>query len=185
MGTNNKIYKKSLLILVIIFLGHYSMMSQNKNEKVLPRAKINNFWTNVRFGGGLGLDFGNGFFSATIAPSAIYEFDNMFSLGIGLNATFNNQKDFSKSTILGGSIIGLANVTNTIQLSAEFEQLNVNRSFDNSLNMENDNYWVPAIFVGAGYRNGNVTFGVRYDLLYDDEKSIYLNAWAPFVRFYF
>jgi len=176
MDTNNKFYKKRLLILLIMLVGHLSMSSQNE---------VNNFWNNVRFGGGLGLNFGDGFFSTTIAPSAIYEFDHRFSLGVGLNATFNSQKDFYKSTILGGSIIGLANVVRTIQLSAELEQLNVNRNYDNTLNIENDTYWVPALFIGAGYRNGNITFGVRYDVLYDDERSIYVDPWAPFVRFYF
>ena len=74
------------------------------------------FWKNVRYGGGLGLNFGNGFFGATIAPSAIYEFNENIALGIGLNATFNNQKDFYKTTVLGGSIIGLYNVIPEIQL---------------------------------------------------------------------
>lgn len=176
MGANNKIYKKTLLILFITCLVHFNLFSQDKVE---------NPWDNVRFGGGLGLDFGNGFFSATVAPSAIYQFNNTISLGAGLNATYNSQKDTYKSTILGGSIIGLANVFNSFQLSAEFEQLNVNRTYNNSLNFENDNYWVPALYVGAGYRNGNVTFGVRYDVLFDDDKSVNFDAWAPFVRFYF
>lgn len=181
MGANNIIYKKSLLILFIMFSGQSLILAQN-NEVL---ARNNDFWTNVRFGGGFGLNFGNEFFSTTIAPSAIYEFDNTFSLGVGLNGTFNSQKNVYKSTILGGSIIGLANITNAIQLSGEFEQLNVNRNYNNILNLDSDNYWVPALFLGAGFRNGNITFGIRYDVLYNDEKSIYLDPWAPFVRFYF
>ena len=118
-------------------------------------------------------------------PSSIYEFDNTFALGVGLNATFNNQKSVYKSTILGGSIIGLFNVIREIQLSAEFEQLNVDRNYNVNLNIEDDNYWVPALFIGAGYRSGNITFGVRYDVLYDEEQSIYIDPWMPFVRFYF
>ena len=144
-----------------------------------------NFWENVRYGGGIGLSFGDGFFSGTIAPSAIYQFDNDFALGLGLNATFNNQKKVYKSTILGGSLIGLFNVIPELQLSAEFEQLNVDRRYDVNLNIEDYNYWVPALFIGAGYRSGNVTFGLRYDVLYDDEKSIYTTPLAPFMRFYF
>ena len=144
-----------------------------------------NFWENVRYGGGIGLSFGDGFFSGTIAPSAIYQFDNDFALGLGLNATFNNQKNVYKSTILGGSLIGLFNVIPELQLSAEFEQLNVDRRYDVNLNIEDYNYWVPALFIGAGYRSGNVTFGLRYDVLYDDEKSIYTTPLAPFMRFYF
>ena len=79
----------------------------------------------------------------------------------------------------------LFNVIREIQLSAEFEQLNVDRNYNVNLNIEDDNYWVPALFIGAGYRSGNITFGVRYDVLYDEEQSIYIDPWMPFVRFYF
>ncbi|MCB4798473.1 alpha-ketoglutarate decarboxylase [Neotamlana laminarinivorans] len=141
-------------------------------------------WEKVKFGGGLGANFSNDFFSGTIAPSAIYEFDQIFSAGLGLNFTYNRQKDIYKSTILGGSLIGLANVIPEIQLSAEFEQLNVNTSFDNNT-IATDKYWLPALFLGAGYRSNNFTLGVRYDVLYDNDKSIYANAWMPFIRVYF
>jgi len=145
----------------------------------------NAFWNHVRFGGGIGLSFGDGFFSGTLAPSAIYQFNDQVALGFGLNGTYNTQKDFYKSTIFGGSLISLFSPINEIQLSAEFEQLHVNRRYENYLNLNDDTYWSPALFVGAGYRSGNVTLGIRYDLLYDKNKSIYADAWAPFVRFYF
>ncbi|MDO5979324.1 alpha-ketoglutarate decarboxylase [Flavivirga spongiicola] len=150
----------------------------------MAQQKTNYFWSHVRFGGGIGLNFGDRFFSGTLAPSAIYEFDNTFALGLGANGTFDNQKNVYKSTILGGSLIGLFNIINELQLSAEFEQLHVNRRYSD-LNIPEDNYWSPALFLGAGYRNGNVTFGIRYDVLYDKNKSIYIDPWAPFVRFYF
>jgi hypothetical protein len=149
------------------------------------QQESNNFWDQVKFGGGIGLSFGDGYFSGTIAPSSIYEFNNTFALGFGLNGTFNNQKNVYKSTILGGSLIGLFNVLREFQLSIDFEQLNVNRTYNVNLNLAKDTFWVPALFVGAGYRNGNVTFGIRYDVLRDADKSIYADAWAPFVRFYF
>ena len=68
----------------------------------------------------------------------------------------------------------------------ELEQLRVNRSFEvvGAPNLE-DNYWSPALFLGVGYSNRNVTVGIRYDVLYDDEKSIYADPWMPFVRVYF
>ena len=170
------INKKIALILVIFSFGLQNSIAQE--------AK-NDFWEHMRFGGGLGLNFGDGFFSATIAPSGIYQFDKNFALGVGLNATFNNQKSAYKSTILGGSILGLYNVMREIQLSTEFEQLNVNRRYNTNINIANENYWIPALYFGVGYRSGNVTFGIRYDVLYDDQKSIYADPWAPFVRFYF
>ncbi|MDP5157782.1 MAG: hypothetical protein NWQ07_04300 [Flaviramulus sp.] len=39
--------------------------------------------------------------------------------------------------------------------------------------------------LALGYRNGNVTFGIRYHVLNDDQKSIRIDHWIPFVRFYF
>ena len=170
------INKKIALILIIIFFCFQNTVAQEIKS---------NFWKHVRFGGGLGLNFGDEFFSATIAPSGIYEFDKNFALGLGLNATFNNQKSVYKSTILGGSLIGLYNPIQAIQISAEFEQLNVSRRYNVNLNITDDNYWIPALYMGVGYRSGNVTFGIRYDVLYDNEKSIYADPWAPFVRFYF
>ncbi|WP_265198258.1 alpha-ketoglutarate decarboxylase [Aureitalea sp. L0-47] len=172
-------YKR--LVLSCIFCVVLSNFTTYAQEVEAP----SNFWRNVRFGGGIGLSFGNGFFSGTLAPSAIYQFDQRFALGVGLNGTYNSQKDTYTSTILGGSVISLYNVIPEIQLSAEFEELNVNRSYDASLGFEDENYWYPALFVGAGFRTNNVTIGVRYDLLYDEEQSIYANAWMPFFRVFF
>lgn len=169
--------RKKTVVLATLFLStiFYSQAQQNNNV----------FWDHVRFGGGLGLNFGDDFFSGTIAPSAIYQFNEYFATGVGLNATYNSQKNLYKSTILGGSLIALSNVFNVLQLSAEYEQLHVNRRYNVNLNIPDDNYWSPALFLGAGYRNGNVTFGIRYDVLYDKDKSVYADAWIPFVRFYF
>lgn len=143
------------------------------------------FWDHVRFGGGIGLSFGDGFFSGTLAPSAIYEINRQFALGVGLNGTYNKQKNTYKSTVLGGSLIGLFNPIPELQLSAEFEELNVTRNWDDRFAIANENYWYPALFLGAGFRSHNVAVGIRYDVLYDKNKSIYGDPWAPFVRVYF
>lgn len=167
--------KKFLLLLCLGILSSMDMQSQDESK----------FWDQVRFGGGLGMSFGDDFFSATLAPSAIYQFNSQFSLGVGLNGTYSSLKNNYKSTVLGGSVLSLYNVIPEIQLSAEFEQLNVSRNYDDRLNFEDENYWYPALFVGGGYQTNNITIGIRYDVLYDDEKSIYANAWAPFIRVYF
>ncbi|WP_138432785.1 alpha-ketoglutarate decarboxylase [Winogradskyella algicola] len=144
------------------------------------------FWQNVQFGGGVGLNFGDGFFSAAIAPNALYNFNPYVATGVGLNFQYSSQRDVFKSTVVGGSVIGLFNPYRELQLSTEFEQLYVNRDFDEqSLSNVDDNYWYPALFLGIGYRNGNITFGIRYDVLYDEDKSIQNQAWMPFVRFWF
>ncbi|MFD2822288.1 alpha-ketoglutarate decarboxylase [Lacinutrix iliipiscaria] len=181
MNLSGFFFKRIIVFLIFSCFIITSAIAQEKNEKVKSE-----FWKHVRFGGGLGLSFGDGFFSGSIAPSGIYEFDKQFALGLGLNATFNKQKNIYKSTILGGSIIGLYNPIQEIQLSGEFEQLHVNRNFDeNYVSNLDSNYWSPALFVGAGYRAQNITIGIRYDLLYKSNKSVYAQAWIPFIRVYF
>ena len=107
------------------------------------------------------------------------------ALGVGLSGTYNTQKDYYKSSVLGVSILGLVNPIPQIQLSAEFEELNVSRKWDSRTGYANENYWYPALFLGAGYSSGPVTFGIRFDVLYDQNKSIYSESWVPFVRVYF
>jgi len=169
--------------LIVLFTFLFTSITFAQEE---PPKEKSEFWKNVRFGLGGGISTGNGFFSGTLAPNAVYQFDKNFGLGVGLNGTYNKRKGFSKSTIIGGSILGLYNPIQDIQLSAEFEQLNVNQKFEGLLSSATDrNYWVPALLVGAGYRTKFATVGVRYDLLYDEGKSVYANALVPFVRVFF
>ncbi|NND52152.1 MAG: alpha-ketoglutarate decarboxylase [Flavobacteriaceae bacterium] len=179
----NSLNKFRKTILPLVFGGLFSLGVLAQSE---PEKSSGEFWNNVRFGGGIGLSFGDGFFSGTLAPSAIYQFNHYFGMGIGLNGTYNTRKDVYKSTIIGGSILALFNPIQEIQLSSEFEQLHVNRNFDeNFVSNLDDTYWYPALFLGAGYRTGNVTVGIRYDVLYDEDKSIYADPWIPFIRVYF
>jgi len=171
--------KKNYLLTLLGCLVFTFCMAQNSN------SETNAFWENVRFGGGIGLSFGDNFFSASLSPSAIYEFNNQFALGIGLNGSYAKQNGIYKSTVLGGSISALFNPIDVIQLSAELEELHVNQKFDARLSLLNNNYWYSALFLGAGYRNRNMTIGIRYDVLYDENKSIYADPWIPFIRFYF
>ena len=175
--------KKSTLIRFVFqaLLSCGLLFTVNTNAQDAPSP----FWSKVRFGGGIGASFSNGFFSATLAPSAIYEVNQQFAVGVGLNGTYSSEEDFYRSTVFGGSTLTLFNVIPELQLSAEFEELNVNRNFDDRLNLEDDNYWYPALFLGAGFRSNNITFGIRFDVLYDEDESIYADPWAPFVRVYF
>ncbi len=143
-----------------------------------------NFWSNVRYGGGLGLGFGNGTFNASVAPSAIYQWNNQFATGMSLS--FNYAK-FNENTLFayGGSVISLYNPIHFLQLSVELEQLRVNRTLNLLEGSIEDNYWSPALFLGIGYTSYNITFGLRYDVLYNENKSIYTNALMPFIRVYF
>lgn len=70
-----------------------------------------------------------------------------------------------------------------IQLSAEVEQLKVKRKFDEFLN--DDSFWNTSLFLGVGYRTQNVTLGIKYNVLHNDNNNIYSQAWLPFIRLMF
>ena len=146
----------------------------------------NDFWKNVQFGGGFGLSAGSGYTNIALAPSAIYNFNEYFAAGIGLTGSYIKYKDREEaynSYIYGGSLIGLVNPIQNIQLSAELEQLRVNQEFPD-FEVKN-NFWNTALYLGAGYYTGNVTVGIRYNVLFKKDDLVYSDAFMPFVRVYF
>lgn len=171
-------------IVLVLFLTFFGLLmssvavAQNNSNK-----SPNPFWGNVQFGGGIGLGFGNGSTNISLSPSAIYNINDYFSLGTGVQYSYASQKNSYTSNLYGGSIIGLINPMEQIQLSAELEQLRVNVDYGNGYNAEN--FWNTGLFLGAGFRNGNVTIGGRYNVLFNKNDSVYGEAFMPFVRVFF
>jgi len=170
--------KYQILVFALVFMGicHHSIAQNQK-----PKSE---FWQKVRFGGGFGLGFGNNTFNGTLSPSAIYQATDEFAVGAGLNINYSKFQN-SKLLAYGPNIVTYYNVFKFVQLSGEFEQLRINRKYEfDGANIE-DNYWSPALFLGIGYTDRNITIGIRYDVLYNNDKSIYSDAWMPFIRVYF
>lgn len=142
------------------------------------------FFENVRFGGSLGVSFSEDAFSAFLAPKAVYDFNQMTSAGLGLAGSYTNADNYTAHSVTG-SIIGLFRPIVNIQLSSEFEENYVSRAWELEGANKKDSYWYPALFLGAGYISGPVTVGIRYDILYDNKKSIYGSALMPFISVYF
>ena len=170
----NLTMKKCTLILFFT-LSSSLLFSQNNNSS--------DFWNNVRYGGGIGLGFGKDYFNGSISPSAIYQVSDKFATGLQLNFSYAQVNDFSL-TAYGASIINLYNVIPAIQLSGELEQLRINKKLALDGADIKENYWSPALYLGAGYVNRNFTIGLKYNVLHD-EQSIYTDALIPFVRVYF
>jgi len=166
----------SFFTLLFLFL-----FTQNIIAQVNDKEQKDTFWSRVNYGGGFGMSFTNSIFNVSISPSAIYNVNESLALGASLNGSYISRRDVSRSTILGGGLIGLFNVFQGLQLSTDFDYYHVSRR----INTIKDNYWVPALFIGAGYRYQNFSFGLRYDVLYDDQRSVYSNAFLPFVRVFF
>jgi len=157
--------------------------AQETETHETPKVK-SEFWGKVRFGGGIGLNLSNGYTNIAISPSGVYQFNEQFAGGIGLNGNYSSKKNDFDATVLGGSLIGLFKPIREIQLSAEFEHNNVN--YKDKIYNANTNYWTPALFLGAGYAIGNFgAIGMRYDVLYNNRKSVYGTAFIPFIRVYF
>ena len=170
----NKFTKNTSIVVFALF----SAFSYSQNTPL----DQGDFWSRVRYGGGLGLSIGSGYTDIMVAPSAVYDFNRYFSAGLGLQGSYVKVKNNFESYLYGASIIGLFQPIDEIQLSAELEQVRVNLTYEDDFK---DNFWNTALFLGAGYRAENVTIGVRYNVLHDADKNIYHDAFMPFVRVYF
>lgn len=169
---------KTISIMAILLLSSICF-SQQKN----PDSPQNDFWKNVQFGGGLGLGFGTGYTDVSVAPTAIYNFNQYFALGTGVQYSYLRQKGFFKSSNYGASVIGLFNPIPEAQLSLELEQLRVNLTYEDI--DVSDDFWNTALFIGVGYRMENVVVGARYNVLFNEDKNVYGDAFMPFVRVFF
>lgn len=177
------VFKSFFVIMVSLFSN--LIIAQDENNNVIDNIKP--FWKKVQFGGGLGLGIGSGYTDISVMPSAIYNVNEIVAVGIGLQFGYLSSRNYYNSYVYGGSVITLVNPIPEIQLSAELEQVRVNTDYkaNNNRPAFSDNYWNTALFLGAGYRTGSVTIGARYDVLFDEERSLYGSAFMPFVRVYF
>lgn len=193
-------FKKIILILVVsLFSIHLfsqeSYSFQNSNIyafKELDKTTINNsnfqnnttsfnqYWS---FGGTLGLSFWNGGTDILLAPKAYYNFSEIFLTGFGITyiySDYNSGLYKYTSNSFGGSVMAGLRPIPFLQLSIEYEGLQTNRS-----GFYNENYWNNALYLGFAFVAGNVSFGVRYDVLFDDNRSAYSSAFSPVIGFYF
>lgn len=176
------VFKSFFVILASLFSN--LTIAQEQNNVIDNNSQ---FWDKVQFGGGLGLGFGSGYTDISVMPSAIYNVNEIVAVGAGLQFGYLSSKNYYDSYVYGGSLITLVNPISEIQLSAELEQVRVNTDYDarNGFPSYSDDFWNTALYLGAGYRTGSVTIGARYDVLFNDDRSLYGSAFMPFVRVYF
>lgn len=167
----------------LIFILLFSFQHLSAQQDSITAPPQNNFWDKVQFGGGLGLSLGSGYTDITISPSAIYRINPIVAVGTSLQFGYVAAKNDYSSIIYGASLITLVNPIPQIQLSFELEEINVNTDY--KYYGYSDSFWNTALYVGAGYQTGNVTIGVRYDVLFNENRSYYSDAFMPFVRVYF
>ncbi|MQP51324.1 MULTISPECIES: hypothetical protein [unclassified Flavobacterium] len=178
----NFVINLTLLLTIVFLFGFKSEIYAQQNTEIKTKS---DFWNHVQFGGGLGLGIGNGYTDIMVAPSAIYNFNSYVSAGISTQYSYVKQRDFYSANMYGGSLIALFNPIEELQISTELEQLRVNRTFNDTFGNNSQDFWNTSLFLGAGFRNENVTFGVRYNVLHRDRDNIYAEAFMPFVRIFF
>ena len=174
----------SKFIFVVFVLFFYENVIAQYQQAPQSRSP---FWSKVQFGGGLGLSFGSGYTDISIAPSAIYNVNPYLALGLGLQASYVSSKGYYDSGIYGVSFLTFINPIPEIQLSINLNESYVNNHYDSYYDQRayTDNFWNTALFLGAGYRTGNVTVGLAYNVLFDENDNVYGDALMPFVRAYF
>ncbi len=176
--SNLKIFLKSILIITSFFCTN-ELLAQGPTSNPNPPS---NFWKNVQFGGGIGLGFSSGYTDVFLAPSAIYNLNPIVALGAGLNLNYVSSKNYYSSTVYGISTIVLINPIPEIQLSVGLNESRVNYQEEGFSNYSED-YWDTSLILGAGYRTGNVTIGIGYNVLQNDRYDT--EPFVPFVRAYF
>jgi len=194
--------KNILLIVLIVFISSVNAQTkvipnnpdyqyQSGNETTTQTVIVQKtkpifqpFWS---FGGNFGLAFWNGGTDILIAPKAYYHISPQFFTGLGISYLYSNSSsyyqnvnyDYSSNSFGGSVMIGYRPIQ-FLLFSAEYEGLSTNYSgyYKNS-------YWNNAIYLGASFVTGPVSFGIRYDVLYDTNQSVYSSAWTPIIGFYF
>ena len=173
--------KRFFFFLVLAFSG----VAFSQNEPLISQPP-SAFWSKVQFGGGLGLGFSNGYTSIAVAPSAIYNVNEIFAVGTGLQFTYASSKNYYSNFVYGVNALVLVNPMPQIQLSLGLNENFVTYDFEatNFAPSYSDNYWATSMIAGIGYRAGNVTVGVGFTV-FDTDPYYDNNPIIPFVRVYF
>ena len=161
----------------------YQQVSQEQNSKQSQSKQAFAYPRHWSFGGQFGLSFWNGGTDILIAPKAYYHISPKFLTGFGVTYIYSDSNDdlFGyHSNSIGGSVMAGVRPVPMLQLSAEYEGLNTTRSGAFA-----DTYWNNALYLGASFVTGPVSFGLRYDVLYDSATSVFGSAWTPVIGFYF
>lgn len=173
---------------------NYEFQSEKRQETkpVSQAKKVYSYQRTWSFGGNIGLSFWNGGTDILVAPKAYYNVSPKFLTGFGLTYIYSSaEDDFAKysQNSFGPSIMAAFRPIPYFQLSAEFEGLQTNGSttikYPGDRDKNDYSYWNNALYLGASFVSRNVSFGVRYDVLYDTSRSVYSSAWSPVIGFYF
>jgi len=168
--------KKQLYILFIFSVLTFSYVV---NAQTAEKKKIG-------FYGGFGLSLSTGYTYISLQPGLIYHIHPKYKAGAGIQYTYlkSNKSYYGVNysyNIYGFNVMNMYYPIKELEVLLEFEDLYVNQKY----NEVTHKFWSPALFGGLGYRYGPVVAGFKFNFLFDQKKSIYQDAFIPFIRVYF
>ncbi|MBT8261288.1 MAG: hypothetical protein KJO05_00595, partial [Bacteroidia bacterium] len=139
----------------------------------------------LKFGVGFGLNFVGGT-NISLAPNLIYTVSNKVSIGGGVQGSYSAIKDLQSTTTIGGNVVTLYTPVKMITTLVEFVELYVSTKTETMEGDIKETYWDSALFVGGGLNvTDKILIGAKYNVLYDEEESVYTSPVIPFVNITF
>jgi long-subunit fatty acid transport protein len=139
----------------------------------------------LKFGVGFGMSFVGGT-NVSLAPTLSYPLSQKVSVAAGVQASYTSIKDLQNTFTFGGSVMTLYTPVKILSLLAEFTQLNVTTEKEVEDVTSKDSYWDSALFLGGGINiTEKISVGAKYNLLYDEDESVYTSPVIPFVNITF
>jgi len=178
-----KIKLNIIFILMFLFVSKIQAQDDNfitddENTTESDRSlKDNKFAERLVKGGNFYINFWGDVFEINVNPILGYKVNEDFLVGVGMFIDYQNSNYYQfSSTILGGKVFARYFIYNNLFTQAEFEKLRISLKYNYNSNA--NVYFYDGLYVGLGYnfgeyRNSGVTIMVLYDLLYNEENSIY------------
>ncbi|WP_373075385.1 hypothetical protein [Zeaxanthinibacter enoshimensis] len=139
----------------------------------------------LKFGCGFGLSFVGGT-NISLSPNLIFLLSEKVNLGAGLQGSYTSIKDLQKTTTIGGNVILQYYPAKRLMTLVELTQLNVSTTTEEITGDIKESYWDTAFFLGAGLNiTDKIAVGAKFNLLYDEDESVYTSPVIPFVNITF
>jgi hypothetical protein len=168
--------KNCTLLLMMMSFWSFAQIAMSSGNQ-------NNRWT---FGGGLGVGFGSdNYFNLQVSPRVGYKITDQLEGGLSGNVSWQTS-NFYKSTMFGFGPFMNYYFGRSFFIVANLQQYFINSTEKYS------NYKFStdetALYLGGGYmqnigNNAFMQFGVMYNVLWKENKSIFSSGFVPSVGF--
>lgn len=177
-----------LVLTILVFVCSKSVFSQIEKdkgeEKVADTSSIKD-QKRLKFGCGFGLNF-VGSTNISLSPNLMYSVSNKVILGVGIQGSYASIKNLQNTTTFGGNVLMMYTPARKLSTILELAQLRVVTKTEAEIENTTNKYWDTALFVGAGFNITNkISVGAKYNLLYDEDESVYTSPIVPFVNITF